>query len=140
MFVLDTTTVMDWIWRKDSTGYADAVLGRLEKERAKVHGGWFMELAEALANAERQGIAVAQVERYRELVLRLPIEIDSPRRDAWVERVLMLGRQHGINVAQASNLELAMREGLPIGSIDAELRRAAETVGVEILEVRDDDD
>lgn len=126
---------MAWIWRGDDSGYAEQLLDRLEKEPARVHAHWYAELADALVDAGKKGVDPAKIERFMELVLRLPITIDSTRREEWVGRTLALAREQGLSASQAAVLELAIREGLPIGSLDGDLRRAATAMGIEIVEV-----
>nr|MDP9471767.1 type II toxin-antitoxin system VapC family toxin [Chloroflexota bacterium] len=47
--------------------------------------------------------------------------------------VLGLSREQGLSAYDASYLELAAREGLPLATQDSRLRVAAERIGVEIL-------
>ncbi len=51
---------------------------------------------------------------------------------------LALAREHGLSAYDAAYLELAMREGLPIATIDCGLSAIASQAGVEIyLSVRE---
>lgn len=54
------------------------------------------------------------------------------RSKAW-NASLLLARKHGITVYDAAYLELAIRRGLPLGSRDSELRKAAIAEGVKLL-------
>jgi predicted nucleic acid-binding protein len=61
---------------------------------------------------------------------RLRVRLDRlPEGDA----VLRLARTHRLSVYDAAYLELAQREGLPLATLDAGLRRAAAGAGVELL-------
>jgi predicted nucleic acid-binding protein len=63
-------------------------------------------------------------------VNRLPVVCSlTVHRDARVE-VLALARQEGLTVYDAAYLELALREGLPIATLDTQLKAAAARVGV----------
>jgi predicted nucleic acid-binding protein len=44
--------------------------------------------------------------------------------------VLALARQEGLTVYNAAYLELALREGVPLATLDADLKAAAARVGV----------
>lgn len=46
---------------------------------------------------------------------------------------LALARQHTLSVSDAADLELAMRESLPIASLDKPLVAAAKAIGVPIF-------
>ena len=51
------------------------------------------------------------------------------------DRVLLdLARQHGLSVYDAAYLEVALRHGLPIASLDLRLRQAAAASQVAVLE------
>jgi predicted nucleic acid-binding protein len=45
-----------------------------------------------------------------------------------------LGRTHGLTSYDAAYLELAMRRGLPMATLDKELKSAASKVGVELYQ------
>ena len=61
---------------------------------------------------------------------RLRIRIDrAPDEGA----VLRLARTHRLSVYDAAYLELAQREGLPLATLDADLRKAAPAEGVAIV-------
>ena len=50
------------------------------------------------------------------------------------DELLDLARRFAVTVYDASYLELALREGLPLATLDRALERAARQAGVEILE------
>jgi len=63
----------------------------------------------------------------------LPIEKDDVSLDeAWATTYL-LARKHNISLYDAAYLELAVRRGLPLASIDTDLRKAANAEGVALL-------
>jgi len=51
------------------------------------------------------------------------------------EKVLSLAREQGLSTYDAAYLELAIREGLPLASLDTELKKAAKAVGVRLAGV-----
>ena len=60
----------------------------------------------------------------------LPIAVDDETNDrAWGE-VLSLARAHRLSAYDAAYLELAVRRGLPLATLDDKLRAAASTLGV----------
>ena len=46
----------------------------------------------------------------------------------------MLARQHRLTVYDASYLELAQREGVPLATLDGDLKGAAKAVRISLLE------
>jgi predicted nucleic acid-binding protein len=63
----------------------------------------------------------------------LPIEIDpATGKEAWTAS-LGLAEQHGLALYDAVYLELAIRQNLPLASLDRQLLRAATAAGVAVL-------
>ena len=61
------------------------------------------------------------------------ISVDTETdRQAW-GATLQLSERHGLTLYDAAYLELSLRRGLPLASLDAELRRAAQIEGVVVL-------
>jgi predicted nucleic acid-binding protein len=77
--------------------------------------------------------ARARTARIRDHVLGLPIEVMPDQMGRIMTEVLALARQHGLTVYDASYLDLAMREGVPLASLDTGLVAAAERVGVPLF-------
>lgn len=98
-----------------------------------VLAAWVLD--EASDYAERRGrLTAAEVARIRELVLALPIEVVTDHVPRVLTEVLALARHHGLSVYDASTLDLAMREGLPLATLDERLAEAARRCGVPLLE------
>jgi predicted nucleic acid-binding protein len=63
----------------------------------------------------------------------LPIQVDlSTHEHAWSATV-RLAERHGLTVYDAAYLELAMRRGLPLATLDGDLRGAATVEQVALL-------
>ena len=50
------------------------------------------------------------------------------------DEVFFLAQKHGLTVYDAAYLNVAMQERLPLASLDRQLVRAAEAVGVELFQ------
>ena len=135
-FVLDNSIVMAWSFEDEVDKYADAVLERLADTRAVVPGLWPLEVANALLMGERRKRSTeAETIRWTGILAALPITIDGETNShAWSD-TLSLARGHNLSAYDAAYLELAIRRGLPLATIDGKLRTAAEAVGVALLEV-----
>ena len=70
----------------------------------------------------------------RAILEDLPITADSFSLDVALGSVLTVARTHQLTAYDASYLELAIREGLPLATVDGPLRTAAGRVGVPIAE------
>jgi len=91
----------------------------------------YFEIRNVLIVNERRGrLTEEQSERFLRNLKRLPIEIDHACEDA---RLLALAREHRLTAYDASYLELAVRQRLPLATLDAALERAARAEGVGIV-------
>lgn len=114
----------------------DAVLDVLREGEAVVASHWGLEIANGLLVAERRDRVTPQdVPRLVKFLLALPIAVDPTVRKRPVETVRRLARTHGLSAYDAAYLDLAVRHGVPVASLDAALRAAAEAEGVGVLRV-----
>lgn len=133
-FVLDNSVVVAWVMDEHSA-YADAVGGTLTAGRAVVPSVWPLEFSNVMLVAERRGrLTEAEVTLIRDHVLGLPIEVVGDHAPRVMTEVLAVARQHDLSVYDASYLDLAMREGLALASLDKRLVEAARQCGVPLLE------
>jgi predicted nucleic acid-binding protein len=136
-FVLDASIAVGWCFADEATPVADALLDRLaEDEEAVAPSLWPIEVANALAIAERRGrLDVAGLRRSLILLQQLEIAIDTEAADRAFGDLLDLARSERLTVYDAAYLELALRLGVPLASKDAHLRQAATKLGVPLLGV-----
>lgn len=134
MFVVDCSVTMAWAFEDESTEQSDAVLDRLTTEEAIVPGIWPLEVVNVLLAAERRKrLTRAKVARFTEVLGSLPIIVDANGQDRAFSSVLPLAREARLSSYDAVYLELAMRLDVPLATTDADLRRAASEVGVDLL-------
>lgn len=133
-FILDCSVAMAWCFEDEADGYADAVLDGLVEGTAVVPSHWRLEVANVLLVAQRRGrLKEADSTRFLELLGALPIEVDSETGARAFGAILSLGREHGLSSYDAAYLELAMRDSVPLASLDQRLGLAAEGAGVALL-------
>jgi predicted nucleic acid-binding protein len=88
-----------------------------------------LEVANVLLVGERKKRLVpAQSLRFVELLQNLPITLSPDVRPPGV--LLGLAREQGLSSYDASYLDLAIRTGLPLASLDGDLLAAADRFGV----------
>jgi predicted nucleic acid-binding protein len=130
LFVLDTSMVVS-SYLNEGMSVADAVIRRLDVDRAIVTGLFWFEVRNAMLVAERRKrITVEQSDEFLVKLETLPIEIDEAPVSTMVMR---LARTHGLTAYDAGYLELASRRRLPLATFDSALLRAARTEGVMLL-------
>jgi predicted nucleic acid-binding protein len=132
-FVLDCSVSAAWCLADESSEAAETILYRLASAEALVPPIWIAEMANVLLVAERKKrITHADAARAVQVVMSLPIRIDSAdlrTLNAW----RLLAREYDVSAYDASYLELAQREGLPLATMDHALSLAARKCGVSVL-------
>jgi predicted nucleic acid-binding protein len=135
-FVLDASVALFWLLRDADAREAAYAFAVLKALRAGGVGGsvpmtWGLEVANVLARAERTDqITEAQSESFLEMLQSTPIEADSATITQTLSATLQLARRYRLSSYDASYLELALRAGLPLATLDEDLRRAAQKAGV----------
>ena len=133
-FVLDTSVTVAWCFEDETTPYTESILNALVKGEALVPGIWPLEVSNVLVNAERRKrITRAKVTRFLQLLGDFPITVDTEGVARVFTEVLSVAREHGLSAYDAAYLELALREGFPLATLDAPLRNAARRAGVEVF-------
>ena len=81
----------------------------------------------------RKRITETQARHFTELLDSLPIHVaDSHITEVWSGAVIA-ARTYKLSVYDGAYLDLAMREGIPLATLDKALQMAAGQSGVEIL-------
>lgn len=133
--VLDSSVTLAWFLPDERRADADVLLDRVTSAGAVAPTLWPIEVGNAFLVAQRHR-RVSQAERTQALGLlsSLPIEIDpTTGTQAWGAS-LALAEQHRLTLYDAVYLELAIRQNLPLASLDRQLRRAAVAAGVALVD------
>ena len=134
-FVVDNSIVMTWCFQDEANQYADAILNSMTDAAAIVPVIWPLEVVNVLLVAERrQRLQQTDSVRFLALLSQLPIVVDQSRLEGKMGELLALGRANLLSSYDASYLELAMRHGLPIATLDQKLIEAARKVAVPLFE------
>ena len=132
-FVVDNSVVMAWCFEDEAAKYADAALERLTVAEALVPAIWPLEVGNVLLVAERKRrLTRAESVRFVALLQQLPIVVEPHDSRRAMTEVLNLARDVGLSTYGASYLHLALRHGIPIATLDRDLRKAARRVHVVI--------
>lgn len=132
--VLDSSATLAWVYADEITEPIRHVFKVVGENGAWVPGLWKLEVANILEMGVRRGRhdAAFRDSTLADLAL-LPISVDAETdRQAWGATLHLSGR-HRLTLYDAAYLELALRRGLPLASLDAELRGAAQAEGVVVL-------
>uniref|UniRef100_Q02C30 PilT protein domain protein n=1 Tax=Solibacter usitatus (strain Ellin6076) TaxID=234267 RepID=Q02C30_SOLUE len=136
-FVLDASLTLSWAFDDEAAPFAVHILRSLETVHAVAPALWPFEVASVLAVAERRGrINTGQQAEFLERLRMLPILIEN-RPAAWLaQQILPLARRYRLSGYDAAYLELAIREALPLATLDGDLRVAAIEAGVPLIDAQ----
>ena len=134
-FVLDCSVAMTWFFQYEATPGTDALLDELSGDgKAFVAQHWRLEIGNVLLGAERtKGKAAAQTTQFLALLDKLPIEPDPETGRYATSATLAIARKHKLTSYDAAYLELSIRRGLPLATLDSDLRKAARAERVSVL-------
>jgi len=130
--VIDASVALAWVHPSQATDETEALLGKLKEGITLVLPAlWFQETANALLVLQRRKKLTSDERREALASLKaLNIKADFEGASLAFGRVSELADLHGLSVYDATYLELALREQLPLVTKDEGLRAAAQHCGV----------
>ena len=133
--VLDASVTVAWCFEDESTAFTERVLDLLSAGTEVLTPAiWPFEVANALLVGERRKrITVAQLTAFLRRIAALPISVDPIQPGTAFNQILSVARQNDLTEYDAAYLELALREALPLATLDNKLRRAATRVGIPLV-------
>ena len=133
-FVLDNSVTMRWFFgdgKPQELTYARKVLDAMKNTNALVPVTWGLEVANVIAKAEAKALVTeARSGAFLELLEGMDVEVDSATFAHALSDTLQLARRYKLSAYDASYLELALRSGLPLATLDEDLQKAAKKTGV----------
>jgi len=134
-FILDCSVAMTWLFEHEASPRTDKLLDALAgRDVAVVPQHWLLEVTNVLLAAEAsRKKKPAESAEFLALLGKLAIEPDPETVHYAATATLALGRKHRITSYDAAYLELAMRRGLALATLDGSLRKAAIAEGVPVL-------
>ncbi len=135
-FVLDNSVAMRWLLASDKVSdqrYAESVLISLANAEALVPNLWHLEAANVLLGASNRGdIEISDLERFTVQLENLPITVDTLTANQVFGHTISLARAYRLSSYDAAYMELSLREGLPLATLDKDLRKAAKRANIDI--------
>jgi len=132
--VLDSSATLAWIYSDETTEPIRRLFDTVADEGAFVPALWRLEVANSLTVAVRRGRIDADFRRASLADLAL-LDITTDQHTdfhAWGE-TLSLADRFRLTLYDATYLELARRRGLPLATLDDEIRTAATALGLRLL-------
>jgi predicted nucleic acid-binding protein len=134
-FVLDCSVTLCWYFQDEVNAYADEVQDQFAHVQAIVPAIWPLEVANALLMGERRKRSTeAQATAWSQHLATMPISVETlTNAQAWGS-VLAIARAYNTSAYDAAYLELAIRRGLPLATVDAKLKPSAGKAGVKLYQ------
>ena len=135
-FVLDASLALAWCFAEEATSYTESVLDHMKNGvQARVPPHWPVEILNVLVQAKRKGrIAGETVEDFLLRLTSFDISVDSVRGFPQMRTTQRFAEMHRLTSYDAAYLELAIRLGVPLASLDNDLRKAAQAESVPLVE------
>ena len=133
-FVLDGSIALAWCFSDEADPYADLIARRFPGVEAVVPALWHLEVTNTfLVGERRQRSTSADTARWSSFLAALPITVDGRAGFQIVPDILTLARRHKLSAYDAAYIELALRRGLPLATLDDKLKAAAGAAGVPLF-------
>jgi predicted nucleic acid-binding protein len=133
--VIDASVTMAWCFPDESTPKTEALRDRVSLTGAVVPPHWRIEIENTIRVGQRRGKATTQeIQAFVELIQAAPVEIDV-RPLATFGNLLPLAQRYSLSVYDAAYVELASRRGLPLATLDANMQRAAQEMGIDLIDI-----
>lgn len=133
--VLDASVTLSWCFHDERTDYSMAVLQYLAQDIAIVPSIRLLEVTNSLLTSYRRGRLDADgVDEAFGILEDLQINVVPQTLRDSRGTVFELASEQNLSAYDAAYLDLALRQGLPLATLDDRLRAAAGNVGVAIHE------
>jgi predicted nucleic acid-binding protein len=129
--VVDASVVVARLMGEEHPRFGHDLVRRLNEDQWIAPALWWFEVRNALMMNERRcRLAEEETKEHLKRLAEVPVAVDiAPDETA----VMTLARRHRLTVYDAAYLELALREGLPLATLDASLAEAARREGVAVV-------
>lgn len=132
--VIDASVALAWGFPDEASDYAEQVLLALEGQTILVPALWATEITNAVLVAERRKrIRQPEIRRFVELLGDLTVVMDSQTVADSLGNILPLGREYGLSAYDAAYLDVAIRHGAPLATLDGNLQKAGRKAGIDIF-------
>ena len=130
-FVVDASVAACWLLPDENDHRADAAFDRFPKDTALVPSLWWFEMQNIFLSSERRGrLNASTTAQLLSLLNQMPIQTDRHTNEM---ELMTIARRHKLTAYDAAYLELALRQHLPLATLDTALMRAAKAEGVNVI-------
>ena len=132
--VIDSSIAAAWCFSDERTDYTNGVLRAVSNSfEAFAPRLWAYEMRNSvLMGFRRKRISRDDAQEFLDSLRDLPIRLSDP---VSYDDVFALAERHSLTVYDAAYVELALREGLPLATLDRPMSSAALKAGVRPFEL-----
>ncbi len=124
--VLDASVTLAWFFNDEQSAFSENLLDQVAENGALVPSIWPLEICNGLLMAyRRKRISQADFHASFETLNALPMAVDSPKLVYVLMKIPALAQEHQLTSYDAAYLELALRMGVPLATMDAQIMKAA---------------
>lgn len=131
--VVDASVSAAWILPNEATEYTEAALEATARCEVWVPALWLLEMGNLLLSARRRR-RIDDAKRRELVAAAAALRLRVDREPVAMTDLDDLAARHGHSAYDAAYLELALRRGLPLATLDDALRRASGDAGVALAE------
>lgn len=134
--VIDASVALAWALADEDGPLANHVMARMGETVFQVPGHWHLEVMNSLLTAERRGRIEPEGTAFAvHLFQQIDMLIDPWTSSHAMGTSYFLAAKHRLTLYDAAYLELALRLGHPLATLDQKLAKAAEEEGVVIVKI-----
>lgn len=132
-FVLDCSITMAWCFEDESSDYTNTILENFKFTAAIVPTIWPLEVANVLLQAKQnKRLTEVQSANFIDALSSFRIIVDSSTTSRAMHSIYVLAGQLNLTIYDAAYLELAIREKIPLLTLDKELIKAAKKLHISL--------
>jgi predicted nucleic acid-binding protein len=137
-FVLDCSITMAWCFDDESNDSTDSILESFNSRTAVVPTIWSLEVANVLLIAKKKNrITEIQSTSFMDALSALPIVVDPSTTSRAMHSIFALAGKSDLTIYNAAYLELAIREKIPLLTLDHDLIKAAKKLHIPVNTIED---
>jgi predicted nucleic acid-binding protein len=130
-FVIDASVIISWRDPRVQSAYGLSILQCLKKENAITPVICCMEVNNVLRQFEKRGLITRDTTQETiGFIANLPIKLDEERIEFRMPQVMEVAYKHDLTIYDSCYLELALRFGLPLATMDNKLTEAVKKAGL----------
>jgi predicted nucleic acid-binding protein len=134
--VIDASVALAWCFPDEASDYADSVLLALDEQTAIVPAIWAVEIANAvLVGERRKRIRQTEIRRFVDLLGDLNVVEDRQSFAETLSNLLPPAREYHLSAYDAAYLDVAVRHGIPLATLDYALQDACKAASINIFSI-----